>query len=113
MGKLAWNIPNFPKEEGERRHRAIKEQMEFRGIDCLIIAGHEGNYGARTASFRYVSNYAMWFDDEYIVFPWREIRCSSPLIQPTMSGLRNSAGFPLRQEGFLACVTMFQISPQL
>lgn len=105
MGTLAWNIPNFPKEEGERRHRAIKEQMEFRGIDCLIIAGHEGNYGARTASFRYVSNYAMWFDDEYIVFPlegdplliafntahyaWAMRLCWIPIKTRGISGLRD------------------------
>jgi len=66
---MEWNIPLMPKEEGERRHRAIRELMEFRGIDCLIIAGHQGNYGARASNFRYVANYAMWFDDEYIVFP--------------------------------------------
>lgn len=69
MGTTEWSIPRMPKEEGERRHRAIRELMEFRGIDCLIIAGHVGNYGSRSASFRYVSNYSMWFDDEYIVFP--------------------------------------------
>ena len=69
MGSLPWAIPNFPKEEGDRRHQAIRELMEFRGIDCLIIAGHEGNYGDRAGNFRYVSNYCMWYDDEYIVFP--------------------------------------------
>ena len=105
MGDLPWKIPNFPKEEGERRHRAIRELMEFRGIDCLIIAGHEGNYGARTANFRYVSNYAMWFDDEYIVFPldgeplailfnsahydWAKRICWIPIKTRGISGLRD------------------------
>jgi Xaa-Pro aminopeptidase len=105
MGKLPWSIPNFPKEEGERRHRAIKELMEFRGIDCLIIAGHQGNYGARTANFRYVSNYAMWFDDEYIVFPmegepflicfntahvdWAKRICWIPVKTRGISGMRD------------------------
>ena len=28
MGTLPWNIPSFPKEEGERRHKAIRESME-------------------------------------------------------------------------------------
>ena len=69
MSVLPWAIPNMPKEEGERRHKAIREAMEFRGIDCLVIAGHVGNYGGRRSNFRYVTNYAMWFDDEYIVFP--------------------------------------------
>jgi Xaa-Pro aminopeptidase len=79
--------------------------MEFRGIDCLIIAGHEGNYGARTANFRYVSNYAMWYDDEYIVFPlegessliafntahydWAKRVCWIPIKVRGISGMRN------------------------
>jgi hypothetical protein len=79
--------------------------MELRGIDCLIIAGHEGNYGARTANFRYVSNYAMWYDDEYIVFPlegepsliafntahydWAKRGCWIPIKVRGISGMRN------------------------
>jgi len=105
MGSMDWKIPVMPKEEGERRHRAIREQMEFRGIDCLIVAGHQGNYGARTSSFRYISNYSMWFDDEYIVFPlegesfliafnsahydWAKRVCWIPVKTRGISGARN------------------------
>lgn len=71
MDRIPWNIPIFPQEEGERRHAAIRKAMERDGIDCLVIAGVRGNYGDRAGNFRYVSNYAPWFDDEYIVFPRR------------------------------------------
>lgn len=70
--KIRWEIPVFSFDEGKRRHRKIRELMELRGIDCLIIAGHLGNYKSSAADVRYVSNYCMWFEDEYVVFPQEE-----------------------------------------
>ncbi len=64
-----WQIPIFSEEEGKRRWRKIRELMVAREIDCLIIAGHLGNYRASYADIRYVSNFINWFDDEYCVFP--------------------------------------------
>ena len=64
-----WQVPIFSEAEGKRRHKKIRELMVFRGIDCLIIAGHTGNYKGQWADVRYVSNYNNWFDDEYCVFP--------------------------------------------
>jgi Xaa-Pro aminopeptidase len=69
MKKMAWEIPLFPIEEKMRRHKAIGELMAFRKIDCLIIPGTHSNYGAGRANIRYVSNYAQWYDDEYITLP--------------------------------------------
>jgi len=69
MKKMLWAIPLFEEDEKERRHSAIRELMEFRKIDCLIIPGIHSNYGAGRANIRYVSNYAQWYDDEYITFP--------------------------------------------
>ncbi len=69
MKKIDWNIPLFPIEEKERRHKGIRELTAFRKIDCLIIPGIHANYGSSRANIRYISNYAQWFDDEYIVFP--------------------------------------------
>lgn len=68
LGK-EWQIPIFSEEEGKRRHRLIRELMDFRGIQCLVIAGHTGNYKAQYSDIRYVSNFINWFDDEYCVFP--------------------------------------------
>ena len=69
MKKMAWDIPLAPIEEKARRHGAIRELMAFRKIDCLIVPGMHSNYGAGRANIRYISNYAQWFDDEYITFP--------------------------------------------
>jgi len=69
MSPIPWIVPVFPEEEGSRRHAAIRNAMDREGLECLIVAGVCGNYGDRAGNFRYVSNYAPWFDDEYIVFP--------------------------------------------
>jgi Xaa-Pro dipeptidase len=75
MKKMSWEIPLFDEEEKNRRHAAILELMEFRKIDCLVIPGMHANYGANRANIRYVSNYAQWFDDEYITFPLKGEPC--------------------------------------
>lgn len=67
-----WEVPSFPPEEGERRHRKIRDLMGVHGIDCLIIAGHTGNYKSAAKDIRYVSNFCPWFDEQYIVFPLEE-----------------------------------------
>lgn len=64
-----WQIPIFSDEEMKRRWKKIRELMELRGMDALIIAGQTGNYKAQFADIRYVSNYINWFDDEYCLFP--------------------------------------------
>jgi len=64
-----WQIPIFSEEEGKRRWGQIRELMEARDIECLVIAGHTGNYKGQFADIRYVSNYINWFDDEYCIFP--------------------------------------------
>ncbi len=69
MKKMDWEIPLFPVEEKIRRYKAIRELVAFRKIDCLIIPGTHSNYGAGRANIRYISNYAQWYDDEYITFP--------------------------------------------
>jgi Xaa-Pro aminopeptidase len=69
MNKMEWEIPLLPIEEKVARHKAIRERMAFRKIDCLIIPGMHSNFGGGRANIRYVSNYAQWYDDEYIVFP--------------------------------------------
>lgn len=65
-----WEVPKFPPEEGERRHRLIREQMGFRGLDCLIVCGNSGNFRGYHLDTRWVSNWASWFDPNYIVFPF-------------------------------------------
>ncbi len=64
-----WEVPTLSAKEGIRRHRRIRELMELRGIDCLIIVGNLNNYKAAAADIRYVSNFCGWFDEQYLVFP--------------------------------------------
>lgn len=59
----------FSAQEYERRHRKIRQAMQLRGIDCLIIAGHAGEYGAWGADSRYVAGVAGNFEGPYIIFP--------------------------------------------
>ena len=69
MGKIGWEIPGFDAAEGRRRYEAVRAAMAREGLDGLIVAGHQGNYGDRNANLRYLANYEPWYDDEYIVFP--------------------------------------------
>jgi len=60
----------FSPQEYERRHRKIREVMQLRGIDCLIMTGHGGGYGSAVADVRYVSGLTnLTTDGPYIVFP--------------------------------------------
>ena len=79
---LDWQVPKLPKEEGERRHRLIREQMGFRGLDCLVIAGNSANFRGYELDTRYVSGFATWFDPNYIVFPL----VGEPIIYTFMPG---------------------------
>lgn len=69
MTQLPWNIPVLPVDERDRRYAAIRQAMKKQGLDCLVVAGHQGNYGDKAGGFRYVANYVPWYDDEYVVFP--------------------------------------------
>jgi Xaa-Pro aminopeptidase len=61
----------FSQKEFARRHSRIRELMQLRGIDCLIITGHSGGFGSAGADIRYVSGLpgAILTDGPYIVFP--------------------------------------------
>lgn len=82
MSKMPWQIPGFSKEEGDRRHALVRLEMEPEGLDCLVVAGHMGNYGDRAGNLRYMTNYAPWFDDEYLLFPLR----GTPLLMTWSDG---------------------------
>ncbi len=65
------SVSVFSPKEYERRHRKIRELMQLRGIDCLVITGHNGGFGSAGADLRYVSGIpgAILTDGPYIVFP--------------------------------------------
>jgi Xaa-Pro dipeptidase len=87
-----WDVPKFPPEEGTRRHRLIREQLGLRSLDCLIICGNSGNFRGYQLDVRWASNWASWFDPNYIVFPFQ----GEPLILTFSSGhaeLAETIGF--------------------
>ena len=60
----------FSAQEYERRYRKIREVMQLRGIDCLVITGHGGGYRSGIADVRYLSGLTnLTTDGPYLVFP--------------------------------------------
>ena len=53
-------------EERDRRWKLIREEMEKRGLECLIVWGCYGRFHHLGANFRYLSNLA---EEGYVVFP--------------------------------------------
>jgi Xaa-Pro aminopeptidase len=63
-------ILKFSPQEFARRHRKIREIMQLRGIDCLIITGNTGYNNSFAADIRYVTGLAgLAADGTYILFP--------------------------------------------
>jgi Xaa-Pro dipeptidase len=87
MNKAEWrdeeDVLKFSDQEIERRHKKIRELMQLRGIDCLIVTGHTGTYGAEAADIGYISGVSQFFQGGYILFPYGEnpvFFAASPLI---------------------------------
>jgi Xaa-Pro aminopeptidase len=60
----------FTTQEFVRRHRKIREIMQFRGIDCLIITGNTGGNQSLAADIRYVAGLpGSAAEGTYILFP--------------------------------------------
>lgn len=69
MKKASWQdeVLAFSSREFERRHRKIRELMQLRGIDCVIITGNTSGHRTAAAALRYVSG--LIGDGPYILFP--------------------------------------------
>lgn len=59
----------FSDAEYERRYRAIREEMFFRGLDCLVVYGSSAHTDSNQANIRYLSGYIDQIQS-YIVFPF-------------------------------------------
>lgn len=60
--------PKFSPAEYERRYRAIREQMEWRGLDALLVYGEVGISGSWQANVHYLTNYADTHYHSYVLF---------------------------------------------
>lgn len=55
MGMSKTLIRDLSRAERDRRWRAIRDHMEKRGLDCLVIRGISSKWDSGTANIRYVS----------------------------------------------------------
>lgn len=76
MAKSDWrdtdDVLAFTPKEIKRRHQKIRELMQLRGIDGLIVAGHAGTHGAEAANIAYISGISQFFQGGYLFFPQKE-----------------------------------------
>lgn len=59
----------FSDAEYERRYRAVRERMERRNLDALIVWGQVGIGGTWQRNIHYLSNYVDTHYNGYLVFP--------------------------------------------
>jgi Xaa-Pro aminopeptidase len=86
-------VLGFSMSEWERRHRKIRELMQLRDLDLLIITGHEGRNGAWLGNLQYASG--MGDRINYVLLP----------LEGEILGLRAMPGggegvFPTRMVSF-------------
>ena len=98
MTKSDWrdeeDVLKFSSREIERRHKKIRELMQLRGIDCLLVTGHTGTYGAEAADIGYISGVSQFFQGGYILFPYAEdpvFFAASPVIAVRVREVSNIA----------------------
>ena len=61
---------SFSRDEFDRRYREIRQAMQLRGIDCLIITGNTGGNQSFAADIRYITGLAgSAAEGTYILFP--------------------------------------------
>lgn len=58
----------FSDAEYERRYRAVREEMFFRGLDCLVVYGSSAHTDSNQANVRYLSGYVDQIQS-YLVVP--------------------------------------------
>ena len=57
---------NFSTEERDRRWKKVRDAMEERGFECLILWGIFGRHGTLTVNLRYLSNV---LTEGFLIFP--------------------------------------------
>lgn len=59
----------FSDAEYERRYRAVRNEMFFRGLDCLVVYGSSAHTDSNQANIRYLSGYIDQIQS-YLVVPY-------------------------------------------
>ena len=63
------NFPLLSLSEKDRRWQTIRNEMQRRGLDCLVIQGDQGNWGYNDCNVRYVTGIG---DFGYALFPLKQ-----------------------------------------
>ena len=66
---MGTNFPLLSRTERDRRWNLIRGEMSKLGLDCLVIAGDQSNWGGNFANVRYVTGIG---DIGFALFPLRE-----------------------------------------
>ena len=99
---MGTNFPLLSRTERDRRWNLIRGEMSKLGLDCLVIAGDQSNWGGNFANVRYVTGigdigFALFpLREEPVLFNWwmapLEAR-QSPEVSPlTLPSLRSAMG---------------------
>ena len=65
-----YHWPTFSDAEFKRRHAIARTFMDDMGLDCLIVAGHNGIWDRGWANVRWLTNYMGTMElDCFVVFP--------------------------------------------
>jgi len=60
---------NLTLDERDRRWKKVRDAMEKRGLECLVIWGSYGRFRHFGANLKYLSNISA---EGYLVFPLKE-----------------------------------------
>ncbi len=66
----SYAYPSFSEKEFKTRHQRIREWMESKDLDCLIVSGGGAAFDRCWSNIRYVTNYMGTMEiATYCVFP--------------------------------------------
>ncbi len=66
----SYTYPSFSEKEFKTRHKRIREWMESKGLDCLIVSGGGAAFDRCWSNIRYITNYMGSMEiATYCVFP--------------------------------------------
>jgi Xaa-Pro dipeptidase len=67
--KDAQLIPQLSVEERDRRYRNVRQEMAWRGFDCLLLPANSGRWEQLQADSRYLSSIGGFATEVFTIFP--------------------------------------------
>src|SRR5258708_22080126 len=70
IARKAYKWPTFSDAEFARRHKLVRDFMDQRGLDCLLVFGNNAIWERGWANIRWITNYIGTMElDSVCVFP--------------------------------------------